>query len=211
MKRLKTIAMILGMFSASFAQAACDFCNDKPWTIDAALGAAFYQDTGKSDAQGTIGRLSIGYTFINQAFFMLGLEGGVQNGNHLRLVFPKSDISTLGGVPIDAEIKPIMDIMLSLKTESIGETPLYLWGKFGGAYRQLRLDRESVNSVKSFSPEVMAGLGWHINKQVAFTLGYQYINGDKPTLSVNSNTETGVLRNIPAQQAVLAGFSFNFL
>lgn len=180
------------------------------WGVNLALGQAFYQDVAKNDSQTALARLDIDYTFMTQELFSVGLGAGVQNGNQQRLLFPKADIDVLGGVPIDAVIKPFLDFMLNIKTKNIGDTPTYAWAKAGAAYRQLRTDRDSVNDMKKFSPEMMVGLGWQISEKASFTIGYQYIHGTKPVLSVNPENETGILNNIPAQQGVLAGITLTF-
>ena len=41
-------------------------------------------------------------------------------------------------------------------------------------------------------------------------LGYQAIWGKQSQLEINTQTETGILHNIPLQQAVLLGFSYQF-
>lgn len=116
----------------------------------------------------------------------------------------------LGGVPIEAEIKPMLDVLIGVKTEPLGYIPVFTWLKGGMAYRQLRTDRIEVNSLNELTPEIQIGLGYRINEQTTFNIGYQTIWGKNPELTVDSNNETGLLRYIPKQQAILMGITIQY-
>ena len=124
---------------------------------------------------------------------------------------PKESIETLGGVPLEVTIKPLIDVLISFKTEPVTSYPIVTWLKGGVAYRQLQLDHESVNDLNEFSLEIQVGFGYRINEQATFNIGYQAILGKQTIISVDAQTETGVLRYLPAQHAILIGFSFGFM
>lgn len=185
---------------------------DNAWSINAAFGSAFYNNLPLENNQtNATGRLSLGFWLSTTDYFQLSLEGGIQNGNSMRLHFPKECIDVLGGIPIEVQLKPMLDLLLGLKTETFEAIPLFTWIKGGIVYQQLHIDRDSIPDLKKISPELMAGFGYKINEQASLHLGYQYIRGNTPQLIIYPETESAKLRHIPSRQAVLLGFSFNFL
>ena len=208
---MKQTMIIFTLMSLTSITHAYDKTYFNPWTVDAAFGMAFYPGTTNHDSQTAIGRLSLGHALFTQPYWQVGIEAGIQSGTSMQLALPKESIDILGGVPIDAEIKPMLDILIGVKTESLGGIPIVAWLKGGAAYRQLRVDRPEVNNLNEYSPEIQVGFGYRINEQTTVNIGYQTIWGKNSALTVNPQTETGVLRYIPAQQAVLVGLSFKFL
>lgn len=190
--------------------ACCDEQHDTSWTVDGAFGMAFYPNMANHDGQSAMGRLSLGYALFSDIDAQLNLEAGIQSGNTMRLLLPKESIDVLGGLPIDAKMKPMLDILISAKVLPWSNSPMMMWLKGGITYRQLQLDRDSVPDLSQFSPEIQAGLGYQINQQAAIKLGYQYIFGKQSELIVNPLAEEGVLHHIPMQQALMLGVSFNF-
>jgi hypothetical protein len=205
------IIMIITLMSLISPTHASRETSFNPWTVDAAFGMALYPDTASHDSQTAIGRLSLGHALFTQPYWQAGIEAGIQSGTSMRLALPKESIDVLGGVPIEAEIKPMLDLLIGVKTKPLVSVPIVAWLKVGAAYRTLRVDRPEVNNLNNYSPELDVGLGYQVNEQTAVTIGYQSIWGKKPQLTVFPETQTGVLRYIPAQQALLLGFSFNFL
>ena len=127
----------------------------------------------------------------------------------MRLNFPKDDIFILGGVPIQAQVKPLIDVLFTFQMNLMEDT-WFGFLKGGAAYRQMQIDRESVNDLSGFAPEMQAGLGYRLNEQASINLTYQYIWGKDADFKVDALEETGFLCNIPAQQALMLGFSYNF-
>lgn len=185
--------------------------NFNPWTTDVAFGMTRFSDRSQQASDTAVARLSIGRMLVTKPYWQAGIETGIQSGDTQILSLPKEAIDVLGGVPIEAKIKPFLDVLLSFKTEPLGTTPMVAWFKGGAAYRQLQVDRNSVNNLNGFSPEIQVGLGYRVNEQVTFNVGYQRIFGGQPTLYVDPLTETGQLRTLPGQQAILIGFSFQFM
>lgn len=207
-KILVVLLSLIGITGHSYA--CCDEGGYSSWTVDAAFGMVLYPDMANNDGQSAVGRLSLGYALFSDIDWQLGLEAGIQSGNTMRLALPKESIDALGGLPIEAKMKPMLDMLVGLKTMPFSDAPIMAWLKGGMAYRQLQLDRESVPDLSQFSPEIQAGLGYQINQQTTINLGYQYVFGKKPELAIDPLAETGVLHNIPAQQAVMIGLSFSF-
>jgi hypothetical protein len=204
------IALFSLMSLTGLVHADNDTLNTNPWSMEAAFGMANYADVTLHDGQTAIGRLSIGHTLLTKSAWQLSLEAGIQSGNTMRLDLPKESIDALGGVPIQSTMKPLLDVLLGFNAEPISNFPMMIWLKSGVAYRSLQLDRESVPDLTGFAPEIQAGIGYRINQQTTFNIGYQRIWGKKPELTINTLTETGTLHNIPSQQAVMLGFTFNF-
>ena len=207
----KIIMVLLSLISMSGLTYALNESEFNPWTIEASFGMATYPNMMNHDGQTAIGRLSLGHMFLTKPYWQAGIEAGIQSGNTMRLILPKESIDALGGVPIEAKMKPLLDVMIGLKSEPLTRFPIVIWLKGGVAYRQLQLDHESVNDLNEFSPEIQVGFGCRINEQATFNLGYQTIGGKQTNLTIQPLTETGIIRYIPTQQAVLIGFSFNFL
>lgn len=206
----KILIALISWISLTTLNYAC--CNEQrytSWTVDGAFGMAFYPNMANHDGQSAMGRLSLGYALFSDIDAQLNLEAGIQSGNTMRLLLPKESIDVLGGLPIDAKMKPMLDILISANILP-WSNPFMMWLKGGIAYRELQLDRDSVPDLSQFSPEIQVGFGYQINQQAAIKLGYQYIFGKKSILTVNPLAEEGVLHNIPMQQAGMIGVSFNF-
>ena len=204
-KTIITMLVLLGLTRFAFA---CE--ETSHWTMEAAFGMAHYANVDANDGQTAVGRLSMGYANPVLPYGQISVEVGIQSGNSMRLVLPKESIYELGGIPIDATMKPMLDILAGFKTEPLADLPFSVWGKGGIAYRSMRLDRESVPGLKGFSPEFQTGISYAINEKTGINIGYQYISGNKPELTVNPLTETGILCNMPSAQALLLGFSYQF-
>jgi hypothetical protein len=205
----KTIMIVVlaltGMTKLSFA------CEEiSPWKMEAAFGMADYAHVSTHDGQTAVGRMSLGYVIATLPFGQVGADVGIQSGNSMRLVLPEESIYALGGIPIEATMKPMLDMLIDFQTVPLASLPLSISVKGGVAYRSMQLDRESVPGVREFAPEIQTGMSYAINEKSSINIGYQYISGKKPELTVNPQTETGVLHYIPAQQAIMLGFSFNF-
>lgn len=207
------IMLLLALAGLTGMTHACGYDDSTyctPWTMDGFFGISNYANVNNNDANTAVGRLSIGHVLVKKEYWQIGADVGIQSGSTIRLEFPKEDIAMLGGVPIEADMKPFLDALLGFKFKPMEEMPLELWFKGGVAYRQFRMDRTSIPDLNQFAPEIQAGIGYRINEQLSFNLGYQYIHGQNPILTVNPVDETGIVQNIPAQQAFIIGLSFNF-
>jgi hypothetical protein len=199
--------MIVALLCLTFTSYAAKPWYLNPWTTDAAFGLSY----GASREPTPLGRFSIGHGLYSNFAVQLGLEVGIQSGSSLLLQVDREAVAALGGLPIYAELKPLLDVLLNAKTLPVSSMPLFAWVKGGIAYRQLCAERSDLNQVKAMTPELQLGLGYQVNALIAATLGYQYLWGRPPELSVTGLSDAGRLRYLPAQQVVLLGFAYAFL
>lgn len=201
------VSVMLFLSGLGMVQAANE-SKVTPWNIEADLGQAYYSGAANREGTTAFGRLSFGRDLFFTSVGTLGLEIGVQSGNTMRLKTSKEVINALGGVPIEVQMKPMLDVLIDFQSKQLNQLPLNLWLKGGIAHRSLRVDRESVNDILGYSPEFQAGISYRISQRVQLRMGYQMILGKGPHLNVNSELETGVLAHLPLQQAVLIGISY---
>lgn len=181
-----------------------------PWSIIASLGYTYFENGYQNDGQTVLGRLAIDKELYHSIQIAIGAELGVQNGNTMRLTTSNGAIDTLGGLPIQTTIKPILDLLVTVKTEPFIKLPAFGLVKGGVAYRQWQLnDRTSVNNIQNIAGEVQAGLGMTLNQQASLSLLYQGIYGGNPNFQTNAIKSTGHLNNIPIQQGILFSLSYN--
>lgn len=206
----KISMVLLALMSVTNLTYALNDNTDASWMVQSSLGMAYYSNATNLEGRTAIGRLSLGRSLFHMPYGQLGIEVGVQSGNTMHLDFSKESIDVLGGVPIEAQMKPMLDILLGFNTKSLGNSPFSAWLKGGMAYRTLQVDRESVNGVSDYSPEIQVGVGYTINERASINLGYQIIWGKQPLLRIDKGSETGVLSSMPTQSAVMIGFSYKF-
>lgn len=204
---MKYLVFILFFWGTTGSFACCEE-DVSHWYLNGAFGYASYAN---HNGHTSLGRLGLGYLLPGAGYFQFGLEGGIQNGHTMRPHFPIASIGALGGVPVELQLKPMLDLLAVVKTIPLDSIPLFAYLKGGVLYQQLHIDRETVSTVRRFTPEVIAGLGYKLNDQASINLSYQYFWGRAPQLAVYEWTQTAILRNIPSRQAVMIGFSFNFL
>lgn len=209
---IKQILMSLMLFlSGSGMVQAANEDKVSPWKIEADLGQAYYSGAANRDGTTALGRLSFGRDLFFTPIGTLGLEIGVQSGNTMRLKTSKEAINALGGVPIEVQMKPMLDVLIDFQSKQFNQLPLNLWLKGGIAHRSLRVDRESINDILGYSPEFQVGVGYRINQRVQLNIGYQMILGKAPHLNVNFESEMGTLAHLPLKQAVLIGISYHLM
>lgn len=178
--------------------------------VEAAFGAAFDDTSNWDGNKDAVGRLNLGSVFFTSQTLQAGLEAGIESGAALHLLFTKEEVAPLGGVEIEATLKPMLDAALSLRTEPCAELPLFLTFKVGAVWRRLESDRPSVSGSREVSPLLAAGLGFRLYEQSALYLAYEWIGGQKPQLVVDEVNEVATIHHIPSRQALLLGFSYFF-
>ena len=179
-----------------------------PWSVSGSLGYTVYEDMFRGDGQTAVGRLAIGRDVHTSHLFTWGLEVGIQNGNTMRYFPSQADIDALGGLPIQTTAKPMIDLLVTLKTLSFESTPIFALIKGGAAYRRWQFnDRDSINDKSQIAGEVQAGLGYSISERASLTLSYQGIFGSNPDFNLNAVNATGSVSNIPVQNGVLLGLT----
>lgn len=178
--------------------------------VEAAFGAAFDATSSWDGNQDAVGRLNLGSVFFTSPTLQAGLEAGIESGTTLHLPFSQEEVAPLGGVELEATLKPMLDVALSLRAEPLVEIPLFLSFKAGAAWRRLQSDRPSVAGSREVSPLLAACLGFRLYEQSALYLSYEWIGGQRPQLVVDEASETATIRHLPSRQALLLGFSYFF-
>lgn len=210
--KLTSCALLLGATITYFSQALAQ-PKPCPWIFSGSVGYGLFLDMYKNDGQTALGRLSVGkevFKSDEMAFgseISLGLELGVQTGNSMR---PGNEQPTLDlfGLPIQSTLKPTIDFLATLRTNTLENVPLFMQLKAGVAYRHWQFETfESINSISKIAPELQLGVGYLISDMAFITFSYQGIFGGNPDFSVNTTQITGTVINIPSQNALLVGFS----
>lgn len=206
-KMLKILMLTFFLINSLFAN---PWEPDKPWTVSLGLGMAHYQAAFSHDSSTAVGRLSFNYQLFLTNYSSLGIEAGLQSNNSMRLDIPQATIDFLGGIPIEAQIKPMLDALITTKVFPYEEWPWYLNVNGGAAFRALQINRDDINDLKQVSPELQLGLGAIISENMSINLLYQAIFNGNPNFNLNELTKTATINNIPLQQAVILSFSMSF-
>ncbi|ETO93296.1 hypothetical protein [Legionella oakridgensis] len=179
-----------------------------PWSVTGSLGYTVYEDMYRSDGQTAVGRFAIGHEIYTSHFLQWGFEIGVQNGNTMRYFPSQAAIDALGGLPIQTTVKPMLDLLATVKTASFGTTPVFGVLKGGIAYRHWQFnDRDSINDKSLIAGELQAGLGYAISERTSLSLSYQGIYGGNPDFRYNADNAIARVSNIPMQNGVLLGLT----
>lgn len=179
-----------------------------PWSVTGSIGYTVYEDMYRDDGQTALGRFAIGRDVYTGHSLTWGFEVGVQSGNTMRYFPSQEAIDALGGLPIQTTVKPLLDVLVTLKTASFGTTPIFAQLKGGIAYRRWQFnDRDSINDKSQIAGEVQAGLGYALSERANLSVSYQGIFGGNPDFHFNADSATGRVSNIPVQNGVLLGLT----
>jgi len=180
------------------------------WSLTASFGYTYYPYMAERDGQTMLGRFVIGRTLIRRYQSTFGLEAGVQSGNTMRLSAPQSTLDILGGLPIQTNVRPLFDFLLTMQNDTWIDSPFFTQLKGGFAYRSWVFeDRSSIDDLYQIAGEVQAGIGYHINPKTSLNVVYQGIFGGDPNFQVNATERTGKVSTIPMQNGVLIGLTLN--
>ena len=183
--------------------------EDKTWSFTASLGYTEYQNAFENDGKAALGRFAIGSKLfaIDQVHY--GLEVGIQNGNQMRLNVPQATLDVLGGLPIQSTIKPMVDVLLTLKSDPFGKSNVFAHLKAGAVYRTWQFENRSTIADKNkVDPELQLGLGYQINPHTSMHLSYERIFGKNPDFTINADNETASIKAIPKQEGILLGITY---
>ncbi len=174
-----------------------------PWSVTASLGYTSYDYAANGEGQTPVGRFAIGKALCDFGQSSFGLELGVQNGNTMDLFIPQSTLDLLGGLPVNATITPLLDLLATLRISVSSTTPLFVDLKGGAAYRRMNVDRVTVNNKSQFAGEFQGGIGVPITDSSTLSLLYQGVYGGNLGFTVNATSATGHINNIPVQNGIL--------
>ncbi len=165
----------------------------------------------KNDGQTAQARLTLGISAFTYKNLLIGAELGIQSGNTMRLKASSAIISASGDLPIQSTLKPLLDLLITLKTQLVADRPLFGIAKGGIAYRQLQLnDRtSSSDSLQKINGELQIGLGYNLTQQLMLTAFYQgiYANGSAG-VSIDASGDNTYIKHIPTQQAGFLGLEY---
>jgi len=208
--KLKWLVLNLGIFF-SFQAIADGFSigettYDQPWSVTASLGGGKYPQTNDKAA---IARLALGDEVLLAGDYAVGLELGVQNGNHLHVNIPKETLAIIEWLPVRTSLGPMLDLLITAKSDPLAGSSFFAQLKGGIAYRYWQLKQEKGTDLSQLTGEIQAGFGYPISAIATLNLLYQGIYGGEPNFVVNTNTQSTQASNIPSLHAVLVGFSVN--
>lgn len=179
---------------------------DQPWSVTASFGNGKYQRTTDSNA---IGRFAVDDDILLTGKYAVGLELGLQSGNRLKLDLPIETLTALEWLPMRSSLGPMFDLLVTAKSDPLGNSPIFAHLKGGVAYRSWQINNEYIHGLSQLAGEVQAGFGYPLTALASLSLLYQGVFGGEPNFVVNPTTKTAHVSNIPALHAVLLGFSVN--
>jgi hypothetical protein len=155
-------------------------------------------------------RFTLGVDAYRCDKWALGFEGGVQSGNSMPIDASTSLINQAGGLQPQATLKPLLDLLATVRWSFVGKWSLLIKG--GVAYRQMQwIDRtSSEDSLKKFNGEFQGGFGYQLTKHARLVGLYQGIYSNN-NVSCSLDSQLGVkMHHIPTQQAGLFGIEYQF-
>ena len=197
--------------------------ESRPWSIIGSLGYTWFDGSyhGYSDSetyasaigdgQTALGRLAIARELGALKNIHFGAELGVQNGNTFRLGLPIETVrDELGGFPMNATIKPMLDLLATASYQPMDSSPVFGLIKLGVAYRRLTINNlYNYNDVSEAAFEVQAGLGMPISDRATLSLNYQGIFSGGADYTYNTVTGFGHISNVPNQNGLLLSLAYS--
>jgi hypothetical protein len=183
--------------------------QDQPWSINASFGKGKYPHVYHNDGETALARLALGNELMLSGDIALGLEFGVQSGNHMHLQIPYETLAVLEWLPVQTTLGPMLDLLITAKSDPLYGSSFFAQLKGGVAYRNWRIRREPVNDLSQLAGEIQAGFGYPITALASLNLLYQGVFGSDPNFKLNIYSKTGHISSIPPLHAVLLGLSVN--
>jgi hypothetical protein len=198
--------MAAGMVNANPAIPQEEASYLSPWHYGIGMGFTKSDDMIENEGQTVLGRLFIARDFKSVKNFDFGIELGFQTGNDSKLKMTSAQQSDLGNVPVQVFTKPMMDFLLTTSIDLDDSTSFIIKG--GMAYRQIHFDRDTINSLDGFDPEIQLGIKTKISDNAALSIAYQTVMGGNsgftttnPSGAVGSGTAN--MKNIPDQNGII--------
>lgn len=228
MKQNKLACSILGLITSLSVNAGtmgeATVSSLPPMYMGAYGGYGAIDGAYPNDGDFAQGRLALGvnpWTYKNWTF---GIEAAVQSGNSLRLSTTDEIIDAAGGLPVQSTLKPLLDLLVTVKGTIPSHDDFSYFFKGGIAYRQLNLENRSSehDTLQDVNGEFQAGLGYKINEHVTLNAFYQGIYsqnnagitlsnvGDVFDDSLDNSLNDINISHIPTQQAGFLGIDYTF-
>ena len=157
-----------------------------PFSVGAYGGYGSMSADGVSGNSSALGRLTLGVNAKQYNNWIFGGEVCVQSGNNLR------DYGIF-----NYEVKPLVDLLFTVKGQLVEDSPYFYVLKGGIAYRQAT--GFIGDEFSEVSGEFQGGLGYKLTEHASLTALYQGIYANGSSYS-----------NIPTQQAGLLGVDYRF-
>ncbi|KTD30858.1 hypothetical protein Lmor_2965 [Legionella moravica] len=183
--------------------------QDQPWTITASVGNGRYQDIYSKDGKSVMGRLALGNELMLSGDFALGLELGIQNGHQMRLNIPNETLAVLEWLPVKTTLGPMLDLLLTAKSDPLFGSSFFAQLKGGVAYRYWQMEHRPIKEKSQLAGEFQAGFGYPITALASLNVLYQGVYGNDPKPKIYTATKTASISNIPILHAVLLGLTVN--
>ena len=197
--------------------------ESRPWSVVGSLGYSWFDNAyngGPSDdlssqdaigdGQTALGRFAIARDFGTFKTVRFGAEVGVQSSNTFRPDIPQEDLDIVGGLHPQLVIKPMLDLLATASFQPVESVPVDGIVKLGIAYRRLQInDRVTFNDLSQVAFEVQAGLGMQVSERANLSLSYQGVFDGSTSYTINPDTFTGHVSNIPALNGILLSLSYH--
>jgi hypothetical protein len=183
--------------------------QDQPWSFILSFGNGKYQHVYPDDSQSAIGRLAVGNELLLTGDYAVGVEVGLQNGNHLRLEVPDETLAVLGWYPVRSTLGPILDLLVTAKSDPLFGSDFFAQFKGGVAYRHWGVRSTPSAELFRLNGEFQAGIGYPMSPLANLSLLYQGVYGGNPNFYFNSPSNTNNVANIPTLHSLLFGFTVN--
>lgn len=212
MKKLLCVglaAMSMGA-NAAYMGMSAPMASSSPWSYGIGLGFTKHRDMILNTGESVLGRLFVATKLSQMANMNVGLELGMQTGNDARLELTTTQDFDLGNVAVQAFIKPMADLLVTLDKQYTNGVGGFV--KAGVAYRQMHFDRDTINTLREFDPEVQVGISKKLTNRTTLSIAYQGVYSGKMDLTTTNLTGgrgegTGAVSNVPSQHGVLLTIS----
>lgn len=183
--------------------------QDQPWSMTASFGNSKYQHIQAIHKSAAVGRLALGNELLLTGDYALGLEFGLQNGQHIKLKIPKETLAVLGWIPSQTTLGPMLDLLITAKSDPIGSSSFFTQLKGGIAYRYWEFNHMPAKDIAKLAGEIQAGFGYPITALADLSLLYQGVFSKKPEFQFTPDNHVERISTIPTLHAVLLGLSIN--
>lgn len=183
--------------------------QDQPWSVIASAGTGNYQLDSR-DSNTALGRLALANELMLAGSVALGLELGLQTGSHMKIEIARETLKTLKRLlPLHTALAPTLDLLITTKSDPLGNSPVFAQLKGGLAFRHWSEDN-TFSDISQLAGEIQAGFGYPITALASLSLLYQGIfSGNGQNVYFNTHTQKEYLTNIPTLHALLVALSVN--
>lgn len=186
----------------------------KNWMLIASAGYDHFANAVNSDGSTGVARLALNRFLFRSGNFDFGLEAGIQNGVNMRPIVQANVLDALGGTPVLATIKPVIELLSTLSKRFSDNDRFIGFAKFGIAYRSMTFDRDTIPNISKISPDLHLGLASRVSDNISLMVYYHIAFGGNPDINATlfplPANNSGKASNIPTQQGALFGITYMF-